>query len=231
MDEAKTLVHMSISAMFAAMFIAVAVGLISVGYMMWSYFSRQDAADRQMSNYANYTAFDNTVVRGQEVLQLIESNDDIFVVVVNGDDSSSMEYLEVDTSTKVYTYIPYDYMFDIDFTKLDTTNSCTACSSALEWLKGTSKLNSLKPLDAAYDLCNYTHSQLVSLFTHSTTLNITVNGGSTTSIPGLGAVKEDENGNPLESGAYSKFISTLVYDESSADIVGIILMRPTAETD
>lgn len=225
MDEAKTLVHMSVSAMFASMFIAAAVGLIGIGYMMWAYFSRQDAADQRMSDYANYTSFDNTVVRGQEVLQLIESNDDIFVMILQGD-CSDIKCCDIKSKSKVFLYAPYSYMCNTDFSNLDTSNEIVTCATSLEYIKGIRKLPTV---DTEYNLGNYSHSQLVSLFTHSADLQVTPEGSSPKNIKGLGDLREDANGNSVESGSYAKFMSTLVYDEGTSDIAGVILVRPSAE--
>ena len=222
MDEGKTLVNMSVSAMFTSMFIAAAIGLIGIGYMMWAYFSRQEAADQRMSDYANYTSFDNTEVRGQEVLQLIESNDDIFVMILQGDSSDS-EYCGIELSAHVFLYAPYDYMYDNDYSNLDCTNEIGTCSESLEYIKNQGKL---RRVTSEYDLGNYSHSQLVSLFTHSDDLQVTPVGSPTQIIKGLGALCEADDGNLVESGSYAKFRSTLVYDEGTSDIAGIILVRP-----
>lgn len=225
MDEAKTLVHMSVSAMFASMFIAVAVGLIGIGYMMWAYFSRQDAADQRMSDYANYTSFDNTVVRGQEVLQLIESNDDVFVMILQGD-CSDIKCCDIKSNSKVFLYTPYSYMYNTDFSNLDTSNEIVTCATSLEYIKDKRRLPTVDP---EYNLGNYSHSQLVSLFTHSNALQVTPEGSSPKNIKGLGDLRTDSNGNLVESGSYAKFMSTLVYDEGTSDIAGVILVRPSAE--
>lgn len=225
MDEGKTLVNMSVSAMFTSMFIAAAIGLIGIGYMMWAYFSRQEAADQRMSDYANYTSFDNAEVRGQEVLQLIESNDDIFVMILQGDSSDS-EYCAIESNSKVFLYAPYDYMYDNDYSNLDCTNEIATCSASLEYIKN--EVN-LRQVTSAYNLGNYSHSQLVSLFTHSDDLQVTPEGGTAVPIKGLGALRKDANGNFVESGSYAKFMSTLVYDEGTSDIAGVILVRPNVD--
>ena len=81
-DEAKTLIHMSVSAIIASVFLALAVGTIGIGYILWGYFSRQENAASAMSSYVNFTAYDNSTVRGQEVVQLIEANEDIFDAMI-----------------------------------------------------------------------------------------------------------------------------------------------------
>ena len=227
MDEAKSLVHMSVSAILATLFLTIALGLIGTGYTLWSYFSKQSAADKQMSEYANYTAFDNTVVRGQEVLQLIESTDDIFVLILSGDGSSSLDDIGI-TAEFVYLYAPYDYMLDINFEGINTTNENKTCKNSLTWLRNYHNLRALGIVDTSKDnLCNYSHSQLVGLFTNSTNLNVSINNRPVESTQGLGNYEQDPtNGNIVNSGEYSEFVSTLVYDEGTADVAGVILVRP-----
>lgn len=228
MDEAKSLVHMSVSAILATLFLTIALGLIGTGYTLWSYFSKQSAADKQMSQYANYTAFDNTVVRGQEVLQLIESTDDIFVLILSGDGGDDLSNINVgDDPDITYLYAPYDYMLDTNFAGIDTTNENTTCRNSLTYLKAKETLKALNiDSNSAKNLGNYSHSQLVGLFTNSTDLNVSINNGSVESTAGLGNYEIDNRGNVLNSGEYSEFVSTLVYDEGTADVAGVILVRP-----
>ena len=85
MNEAKTLTHMAVSVMIGAMILTAAMGLITLGYNIWSMFSKQDLANRRLRDYSTYAAFDNAVVRGQEVVTLIATTEgDPFVVVFKG---------------------------------------------------------------------------------------------------------------------------------------------------
>lgn len=71
MDEAKSLVHMALTAMFGALIIMAVITLITLGNLMWRAFSRQNDAQRRLQEYSKYSAFDNTVVRGQDVIALM----------------------------------------------------------------------------------------------------------------------------------------------------------------
>lgn len=82
MQEAKALVNMAITAMLGAVVISIAVGLIYTGYNIWALFSKQEQANQIMKEHAQLSAFDNTDVRGQEVLSLIlEAKGDPFVII------------------------------------------------------------------------------------------------------------------------------------------------------
>lgn len=82
MAEAKQLVHMAITTMLAAIFLTVAMGLIGLGYKMWGMFSKQDLANNRLREYSTYSSFDDTTVRGQEVITLMsQCKGDPFVVV------------------------------------------------------------------------------------------------------------------------------------------------------
>lgn len=217
MDEAKTLVHMSISSIFAAMFLAAAVGLIGVGYMVWSYFSRQEAANQRMADYANYTAFDNTTIRGQEVLGLLESDLDLFVIFCDGK-SNNHSIDNMNTITPKFVY--YDNVTGVSDFKLDsiavTTNVNVTCENALKRIKQqTNKIPSNLFSDNAKVLNNKSHSQLIEFLTDTT--------------HGMGAIRLDNNGNVFNTNSYAAFKSTLVYaEDGTTDVVGIILVRADA---
>ena len=133
------------------------------------------------------------------------------------------------TAEFVYLYAPYDYMLDIDFTNINTTNENKTCKNSLTYLSNLP--NNLRTLginaDSTFNLGNYSHSQLVSLFTNSTNLNVSINNRPVESTQGLGNYEQDPtNGNIVNSGEYSEFVSTLVYDEGTADVAGVILVHP-----
>lgn len=90
MVESKQLVHMAITAMLGAMILAAVVGLITLGYNMWGAFSKQEAVNKRVSDYAKYAAFDNTDVRGQDVISLItQTKGDILIFIVGPDNNST----------------------------------------------------------------------------------------------------------------------------------------------
>lgn len=217
MDEAKSLVHMSISAVLTAMIIAMAVGLIGLGYTMWAYFSRQETANRRMSEYSNFTAFDNTTVRGQEVMELIESDLDVFIVIYNGGAISGKTSINEMTATgnPVALYYPdLAGIKDFDLTTIQTTpaNSITTCQNALVKLKGLAGKDVESASATIPRLNGKTYNELLKIFTSS------VN----TSGPSLG-----KPGDPgVETGSYAAFKSTLVYDnDATTDVVGVVLVR------
>lgn len=220
MDEAKTLVHMSLSSMFSAMFIAAAVGLIAVGYMLWGSLSRQESANNRLANYANYTAFDNTTVRGQEVIQLIESNKDIFVVIYDCVPDSSKTNIDNQSieTTPLAKYVPDDVTVQ-SFTpsNISTENSNDTCKRALEKFKsaGSTTIANLYTESGNINLADASHSQLIGYFTTGRTT------GSTSVTLGKPAV--DVN---TELNSYAAFKSVLIYaDDGTTDIIGILLVR------
>lgn len=93
MPEAKSMTHMALTAMFAAMLLAAASALIGVGYMMWSAFSAQSATNERMQQFARYAAFDTASVRGQDVVSLIhDTQGDPVVIVIGPKHGKYVEY-------------------------------------------------------------------------------------------------------------------------------------------
>lgn len=206
MDEAKTLVHMSISAIFAGMILAAAVGLVSVGYTMWSAFSRQDYANQRMSDYANYTAFDNTTIRGQEAIQLIKmaEEEDFFVLIYTSTTGTEMDNLTV--ASTCYCYVPENSVaLNFDNKKIDTVNSNVTLKNALTRFKNGSTVKSL-----------YTSKPISSTDTSYLTTQF---------------LNKSYFGNPSIDNTYAAFKSVLVYDnDSTTDIAGVILVRESKTT-
>lgn len=84
MDEAKSLVHMSLTALFAVLILAAVLALITVGQIVWRAFSNQNDANRSMREYSAYSAFDGTTVRGQDVIALLhDTQGDPFVLILS----------------------------------------------------------------------------------------------------------------------------------------------------
>ncbi len=227
MDEAKSLVHMAVSALFASMILAAAVGLIHIGYSMWSYFSRQETANERMSTYANYTAFDNTTVRGQEVIQLIESDPDLFVVIFNDTKTSlhSIDNMSTDASNADSYYYPdLSGIKDYDLSLVNTVNTNVSCKAGLSALRGTGTFESKFPSTSAKYLNNYDYNKLVTIFTSSKT--------SVGGMPTLGKPVVNDANQLIESGSYAAFKSSLVYaEDGTTDVVGVVLVRENAYVD
>lgn len=86
MDEAKTLVQHFLSALFGVLVLAAVVALLTVGNLLWRALSRQDDANRTLKEYAKYSAFDGTTVRGQDVIALLhDTQGDPFVIITDKD--------------------------------------------------------------------------------------------------------------------------------------------------
>lgn len=215
MDEAKLLTHMSVSAILSAMVLAAAIGLIGVGYTIWAYFSRQDAANQRMATYANYTAFDNTTVRGQEVISLLESDLDLFVIIYDGTSSDkTIDNMKVSSNPRAIYYSDVSGVNNFNFGSIQSTsNANTTCANALTRLKSLGN-KTPSTLSVTYNLNNVSHSDLIAYFTDAR----------------LGKIAKDNKGNLINTGTYSAFKSTLVYaEDGTTDVVGIILVRASAD--
>lgn len=212
---------MSISAVFAALLISAAVGLIGIGYTMWSYFSRQDYANKRMSDYSNYTAFDNTTVRGQEVLQLIESDLDVFVVIYGDTRTTPHSIDDMQAgSTPIAVSCPLTYDGFKCASNFSTSNSNVSCAAALssykrdfsgrsvwQWAGQTDgNTNTISP-------SNYKYKGYNKLFTAFTS-------------KGLEMPAYDSAGNYIATNSFGAFKSVLIYDnDHTTDIVGVVLIR------
>lgn len=217
MDEAKTLIHMSVSAMMSAMFLVAALAFIGTGYMIWNYFSRQDAANQRMSDYVNYTAFDNTTVRGQEVIELLESDLDIFVVFLDGTSKTATKSIN-DMTTGNPTFIYYTEttgVKDFKFNTIQSTdNAITTCTNALSKIKSKNSTPE-SILSASKCLNGKSHSELIKVFTDS--------------VSGLGAKAKTAS---TQTNSYAAFKSVLVYaEDGTTDVVGVILVRADANVE
>lgn len=206
MDEAKTLVNMAITAMLSAMFLGVAVGVIGIGYMMWGYFARQDAANKAMSAYAHFTSYDNTTVRGQEVLQLLENDDNIFVVIMQAGSGTNINDMTINTGKKMYLWANSDYNKNfklkqayINNTSL-TSNAIPTCQRMLQAIYQWNDPQH-PAMGSIEDISNKTDTDLEKLFLDPNELGIGDND-------------------------FAAFKSTLIYaDDSSSEIAGVVLMK------
>lgn len=206
MDEAKTLVNMAITAMLSAMFLGVAVGVIGIGYMMWGYFARQDAANKAMSAYAHFTSYDNTTVRGQEVLQLLENDDNIFVVIMQAGSGTNINDMTINTGKKMYLWANNDYnkTFKLKQAYVNNTSlTSNAIPTCQRMLQAIYQWNDPQhpSMGSIEDISDKTDTDLEKLFLDPNELGIGDND-------------------------FAAFKSTLIYaDDSSSEIAGVVLMK------
>lgn len=206
MDEAKTLVNMAITAMLSAMFLGVAVGVIGIGYMMWGYFARQDAANKAMSAYAHFTSYDNTTVRGQEVLQLLENDDNIFVVIMQAGSGTNINDMTINTGKKMYLWANNDYNKTFKLKQAYVSNTSltsNAIPTCQRMLQAIYQWNDPQhpAMGSIEDISNKTDTDLEKLFLDPNELGIGDND-------------------------FAAFKSTLIYaDDSSSEIAGVVLMK------
>lgn len=198
MDEAKTLIHMSVSAIMTSVFITLAVGVIGFGYILWGYFSRQEEASSAMSSYVSFTAYDNSVVRGQEVIQLIESNQDIFVLIFDGSGTNA-DSLSIGTKTACWVKKGGYASTVSPNTITGTYNSVPTFANAL------SKMH------------NYTNVE------NGTAIGLTVKNLTNVDYSYLQAYMLGSFGTSDKN--YAAFKSCLVYDDNSSDVIGVLLVR------
>lgn len=212
MDEAKSMFHMSISAMFAAMLIGAIAAIIGVSYLMWSYFSKQDAASAKMTQYSNLTAFDNTTLRGSEVESLLTYADSMGIYVLFYDSSTNNASLNEQTNLSLRYYLanPKDSAYNTISSAPIRSNTIATCKAATDRtiaIIGTGGDNyPASTLGSYTNLHALSHTQLVSYLTTSTLL-----------------------GDPNNNGNYGVFKSTLIYSgDATTDVVGIALVRANA---
>lgn len=233
MDESKTLVNMAISVMFSSLILGAAVGLITIGYMLFSFLSNQDQANKRMHDYVDYTSFDNTIIRGQEAIQLIQSDYDIFVIVFNGKDfndpakgsirdvkslmTTGFDGAETSKPVAVYTS-DVEGIRNFDLTKVDPTSTDATGQTALNALASlhTTPMD-LKASSDIEDLSTWKYSKLVSAFTDSK--------------DAYGKPIRNKDGVKIQSSSYAAFHSSLVYaEDGTTDVVGVILVREPYDT-
>lgn len=218
MDEAKNLVNMSVAAIFAALFLGAAVGLISVCYMMWTYFSRQDAANQRMDYYANLTAYDNQTVGGADVLSLLSHADDYGVFVIFLDDTSNATVLDNSNSVSLHSqrYVFFDPDGQGGYSTVKQANYANAipiCNNAINaayTLLGSGSQNMTDLGTSVKNLHGKTKEELIALFTDSSPNGL---GSLTTGV----------------TDTYSAFKACLIYaNDGTTDVAGIALVRANA---
>lgn len=214
MDEAKTLLHHALSALFAVLILAAVMSLIGLGHMMWSAFSLQDAANQRMRNYSKYAAFDSTTIRGQEVVALLHNTQGSPWVIITGNDRKPVNV--------IYTHNEIGFSLDDSFKDNQTNSDAKAIlESFID--QGYVTLESLiKQLLNTANLENETKTYEPDNEDHikQTAMNFT----STASKPSYAEVQQWflNRGD----GDYLPYKSYLLYEDSyTTDIVGILLVE------
>ena len=209
---------MSVAAIFAALFLGAAVGLISVCYMMWTYFSRQDAANQRMDYYANLTAYDNQTVGGADVLSLLSHADDQGVFVIFLDDTSNATVLDNSNSVSLHSqrYVFFDPDGQGGYSTVKQANYANAipiCNNAINaayTLLGSGSQNMTDLGTSVKNLHGKTKEELIALFTDSSPNGL---GSLTTGV----------------TDTYSAFKACLIYaNDGTTDVAGIALVRANA---
>lgn len=220
MDEAKSLINMFLSAMLSASIIMVSVGAIGIGYTIWSRFEHQDETSKAMAEYSNYTAYDNTTVRGQEVMQLIEDNNEIFVIILQSVSGNSMNDLTIGSGKKAYVWCHDAACARFELSQAYarnnslTSNSNKTCQRALQsiytWTYPTSGGSGCSTLEQInYDGANYIKVNPTDLQNMFLDPNV------------LGTGDND----------YAAFKSVLIYaDDTSNSIAGVVLVKQNSTT-
>lgn len=218
MDEAKSLVNMSVSAIFAALFLGAALSLLTICYMMWAYFSRQDAANQRMDYYSNLTAYDNQTIGGADVLSLLSHADDygIFVIFLEDTDSGQAVFDSANSTaihqTRYAYYDPEGQGAYSVVKQSQYSNAIPVCNSAINSVysymgSGTKTLHDHEVAGTVVNLHNKTKVDLIRLFTKST-------------ADGLGSLT---NG---ATDTYAAFKACLIYaNDGTTDVSGVALVR------
>lgn len=223
MDEAKSLVNMAVAAMFSAVIIMCAVGLIYTGYSMWSLFSKQEQANTIMKEHAQFSAFDNTDVRGQELTSLmLETQGDPFVLVYETENNANEPTLDYYSISAATTYTP---MWNLSY---ETASNSTDNTVNTAWNLIKSKLQTDgNDATTISDYVNGKSGKYVSWAGNSDLVNIT-NEMKTHFIAkgSFVTTRMDDQGNYERENSYGKYHAFLIYDEgNSSDIVGIIAIK------
>ena len=225
MSEAKTLVHMAITAMFGAVILSCALGLIYVGYNIWSLFSKQEQVNKIMQDHAQYSAFDHTVVRGQEVLSLISATKGELFILCIGDDSKDKNKFTREFVVYNANSLPPCNWEDLDITAKNNSNAYNLFSAETANTQGKSVNGFIE--DFALSVGTGLSWQFGD--DHEPSLediqkNL-INQGTYT-------LKKDADGTSTEELGYAKYNSFLVYESAdSSDIVGIILVEDSSPID
>lgn len=225
MSEAKTLVHMAITAMFGAVILSCALGLIYVGYNIWSLFSKQEQVNKIMQDHAQYSAFDHTVVRGQEVLSLISATKGELFILCIGDDSKDLNKFTREFVVYNPNSLPPCAWQDLDITAKNNSNAYDKFSDATVNNQDSSVTDFIKTFAESGDALKWEFGGATEEPSLEDIQKNLINQGTYT-------LKKDADGTSTEELGYAKYNSFLVYESAdSSDIVGIILVEDSSKID
>lgn len=259
MDEAKSLTHMALAAMISAVLLSMVFSLILLGQSMWKAMDQEDTANSRIKTYANYSAYDNKIVRAQDIIQLVEEHyDDIWVLVCDGPVAAGNP-MKADGSLwnmPAYTAMPNisAYMYNPN----KYTGNYTLSSKNYLY-------NVVPVLDSALSQItsnNTTVAQLCDGAAGDTQFYVREPNGVNPSVAdvsskgnmyGIASTGQYDclqslflNNNNLNrlsradantsytfgTGYYAPFLSVLVYDsDNTTDVVGVIFVRETSEVN
>ena len=187
-------------------------------HKMWTYFSRQDAANQRMDYYANLTAYDNQTVGGADVLSLLSHADDYGVFVIFLDDTSNATVLDNSNSVSLHSqrYVFFDPDGQGGYSSVKQANYANAipiCNNAINaayTLLGSGSQNMTDLGTSVKNLHGKTKEELIALFTDSSPNGL---GSLTTGV----------------TDTYSAFKACLIYaNDGTTDVAGIALVRANA---
>lgn len=227
MEEAKTLLHHALSALFGVLILAAVSALIALGYMMWGAFAKQDEANYKLREYAKYSAFDGTTVRGQDVISLLHNTQgQPWVLIMYKNETGT--YVP---ASMIYTSADWDFTITTSLLPINADTELSACITAL----GTTNT----PKAIVTNMCGGTPPgvEAVVHFAADGSLKIRApfNFSSDVSKPSYSELQEwfmlrgkEATKTPTSDGiaGYLPYKSHLVYeDDYSTDVIGIVLIE------
>lgn len=109
MSEAKSIISAVLSVLVAIIMLGMISYEVYLNSDIWHVFAKQNDASRSIRSYSEYAAYDETEVRGQDVMSLVsKTQGDPFVIVVSG---TSPAFVSCDEYTK-----------SLNFSDLDTSS-------------------------------------------------------------------------------------------------------------
>ena len=198
-DEIKDMAIAIFDMIFAVGLISAVAVTIMFSTSIWSVVTAQEHASESMRNYAKYVAYDDTTVRGQELINLFsETHGDPFIAVVEGGDVIALSY-NVD-SDAIVTEIGNGGVLNFSYS---ANPEVTAAITAVE--------NEL-----SHGFNNWASN------VHADDLCLDWDANSTTYIEDVQKWLLETRG----SGKYKTYQTALLYDSDSSDtVIGIVALE------